>query len=154
MLTACRRSRRSPASRRCAALGLLGIAVVIALIGIANALGLSVIERAREHALLRALGLTRRQLRRMPAAEAVLLSRVAAVLGIVLGVGFAWTAYETIVKPALREATMRVPWPSRAAVALTATVAGLAAAVLPARRAARVSPIAGSHSTEAQQVLR
>ncbi|MFI7042810.1 ABC transporter permease [Microbispora rosea] len=125
------------------ALGLLGIAVVIALIGIANTLGLSVLERAREHAMLRALGLTRRQLRRMLATEAVLLSVAATLLGTVIGVGFAWVGYETIVKRALSDATMHVPWLSLGIVVLVAALAGLLAAVLPARRAARVTPAAG-----------
>ncbi|MEV1167623.1 ABC transporter permease, partial [Nonomuraea sp. NPDC049784] len=124
-------------------LGLLGIAVVIALIGIANTLGLSVLERAREHAMLRALGLTRRQLRRMLAAEAVLLSVVATLLGTVIGVGFAWAGYETVVKRALSDATMQVPWLSLGVVVLIAALAGLLAAVLPARRAARVTSAAG-----------
>ncbi|MFC5824680.1 ABC transporter permease [Nonomuraea insulae] len=124
-------------------LGLIGIAIVIALIGIANTLGLSVLERAREHAMLRALGLTRGQLRRMLATEAVLLSVVATLLGTVIGVGFAWAGYETFVKPALRNATMQVPWPSLGAVVLIAALAGLLAAVLPARRAAQVTPAAG-----------
>ena len=73
---------------------LLGIAVVIALVGIGNTLGLSVLERARENALLRALGLTRRQLRRMLAVEAVLLSVVATVLGTLIGTAYAWVAVE------------------------------------------------------------
>jgi putative ABC transport system permease protein len=124
-------------------LGLLGISVAIALIGIANTLGLSVLERAREHALLRALGLTRRQLRRMLAAEAALMSMVATLLGTVIGVGFAWVAYETVVKRALTRATMQIPWPSLGAVVLIAALAGLLASVLPARRAARVTPAAG-----------
>jgi putative ABC transport system permease protein len=124
-------------------LGLLGISVAIALIGIGNTLGLSVLERAREHALLRALGLTRRQLRRMLAAEALLLSAVATLLGTVIGVGFAWVGYETFVKRALTHATMYIPWPSLGAVVLIAALAGLLASVLPARRAARVSPAAG-----------
>ncbi|GAA1254712.1 FtsX-like permease family protein [Pseudonocardia aurantiaca] len=124
-------------------LGLLGISVAIALIGIANTLGLSVLERAREHAMLRALGLTRRQLRRMLAAEAALLSVVATLLGTTIGVGFAWVGYETFVKRALTRATMHIPWPSLAAVVLIAALAGLLAAVLPARRAARVTPAAG-----------
>ncbi|QYN39058.1 ABC transporter permease [Pseudonocardia sp. DSM 110487] len=126
-----------------AAIGLLGVSVAIALIGIANTMGLSVLERAREHALLRALGLTRGQLRRMLAAEAVLLSAVAALLGTVIGVGFAWVGYETFVKRALTHATMQVPWPSLGAVVLVAALAGLLAAVVPARRAARVTPAAG-----------
>jgi putative ABC transport system permease protein len=124
-------------------LGLLGISVAIALIGIANTLGLAVLERTREHALLRALGLTRRQLRRMLAAEAVLLSVVATLLGTVIGVGFAWVAYETVVKRALTHATMHIPWPSLGVVVLIAALAGLLASVLPARRAALVTPATG-----------
>ncbi|MFI8526613.1 FtsX-like permease family protein [Promicromonospora sukumoe] len=125
-----------------ATLGLLGISVVIALIGIASTLGLSVLERAREHAVLRALGLTRRQLRRMLAAEAVLLAVSAAVLGTALGVGFAWVGYETFLTTALDAATWRVPWLALAAVVPVAVLAGLLAAVVPARRAAAVTPTA------------
>ncbi len=126
-----------------AALGLLGVSVAIALTGIANTLGLSVLERAREHALLRALGLTRTQLRRMLATEALLLSAVATALGTLIGIGFAWVGYETFVKRALTHATMVIPWPSLAAATLTAVLAGLLASVLPARRAAQVTPAAG-----------
>jgi putative ABC transport system permease protein len=125
------------------ALGLLGISVAIALTGIANTLGLSVLERAREHAMLRALGLTRRQLRRMLATEALLLSTVATGLGTTIGVGFAWVGYETFVKRALTHATLYIPWASLCAVVLIAALAGLLASVLPARRAARVTPVAG-----------
>jgi putative ABC transport system permease protein len=124
-------------------LGLLGVAVVIALIGIANTLGLSVLERAREHAMLRALGLTRGQLRQTLAAEAVLLSVVATGLGTGLGVGFAWVGHETFVERALGDATMRVPWVHLGVVVLVAALAGLLASVLPARRAAGVTPGAG-----------
>jgi putative ABC transport system permease protein len=124
-------------------LGLLAVSAAIALVGIGNTLGLSVLERAREHAMLRALGLTRGQLRRMLATEAVLLSTVATLLGTALGVGFGWAAYETVVKPALTHATMQIPWPSLGVVVLGAALAGLLAAVLPARRAARVTPAAG-----------
>lgn len=124
-------------------LGLIGVAVVIAMIGIANTLGLSVLERAREHAMLRALGLTRGGLRWMLAAEAVLLSVVATLLGTVLGVGFAWAGYETVVKRALSEATMQVPWASLGVVVLIAALSGLLAAIVPARRAARVTPAEG-----------
>jgi putative ABC transport system permease protein len=126
-----------------ATLGLLGVSVAIAVIGIANTLGLSVLERARENALLRALGLTRGQLRRMLATEALLLSVVATVLGAVVGVGFAWAAYETIVRRALTHATMVIPWAQLGIVVVGAAVAGVLAGVLPARRAARVTPAAG-----------
>ena len=123
--------------------GLLGISVAIALIGIANTLSMSVFERAREHALLRALGLTRGQLRRMVATEALLLSVVAALLGSVIGVGFAWVAYATIIKRILEQATMKIPWPWLGGVVLIVSLAGLLASTLPARRAARISPAAG-----------
>lgn len=124
-------------------LGLLAVSVVIALTGIANTLGLSVLERAREHALLRALGLTRGQLQRMLATEAVLLSVAATLLGTALGLAFAWVGHETVVRRALTRATMQVPWPSLATVVLVTALAGLLAAVLPARRAARTTPAAG-----------
>jgi putative ABC transport system permease protein len=126
-----------------AALGLLGISVAIAAIGIANTLGLSVFERGREYALLRALGLTRRQLRRMLAAEGLLLSMVATLLGTSIGVGFAWVGYETFVKRTLTEATMQVPWLALGIVFFAVSLAGLLSSILPARRAAGLTPAAG-----------
>jgi putative ABC transport system permease protein len=122
---------------------LLGIAVVIALIGIGNTLGLSVLERGRENALLRALGLTRRQLRATLATEAVLLSVVATVLGTVIGVAFAWVAVHALVEAAVDQAPLVLPWGQLALVVLVAGAAGLLSALLPARRAARVTPAAG-----------
>ncbi|TWG95598.1 putative ABC transport system permease protein [Nocardioides sp. J9] len=123
--------------------GLLAIAVVIALVGIANTLGLSVLERGREHALLRALGLTRRQVRRMLAVEAVLLSGVAALLGTALGVTYAWLGVQALVAPAVSGAALVLPWGQLGLVVALSAAAGLAAAVLPARRAARTAPAAG-----------
>ena len=123
--------------------GLLGIAVVIALVGIANTLGLSVLERGREHALLRALGLTRRQVRRMLAAEAVLLSVVATLVGTALGVLFAWAGVRALVAPAVDGAHVVLPWDQLGLVVATSAVAGLVAAVVPSRRAAKVTPAAG-----------
>ncbi|MFC7496882.1 MULTISPECIES: ABC transporter permease [unclassified Nocardioides] len=122
---------------------LLGIAVAIALIGIGNTLGLSVLERSRENALLRALGLTRRQLRATLATEAVLLTVVATALGTAIGVTFAWVAVEALVRKAVDDAPMVLPWGQLALVVLVAGVAGLLSALLPARRAARVAPAAG-----------
>lgn len=123
--------------------GLLGIAVVIALLGIANTLGLSVLERARENALLRALGLTRGQLRATLATEAVLLSVAATVLGTLIGVGFAWVGVQVMVTLAVAQTPMVLPWGQLAAVVGVAALAGLLAGVLPARRAARTAPAAG-----------
>jgi putative ABC transport system permease protein len=126
-----------------AVVGLLGIAVVIALVGIANTLGLSVLERSRENALLRALGLTRRQVRATLALEAVLLSVVATLLGTALGASFAWVAVQAMVRPVVDDAGLVLPLGQLALVVVVAGVAGLLAAVLPARRAARTAPAAG-----------
>jgi len=123
--------------------GLLGISVVIALIGIGNTLGLSVLERGRENALLRAMGLTRQQLRRAMAAEGLLLSLVATLLGTAIGLAFAWVGVRVLLSPLLADAAMTVPVGQLAAVVLVAAVAGLGACVLPARRAARITPAAG-----------
>ncbi|WP_313409506.1 ABC transporter permease, partial [Aeromicrobium sp.] len=108
-----------------AVLGLLGVGVLIALVGIANTVGLSILERAREHALLRALGLTRRGLRRMLAAEGMLLAVVAALMGTALGVAYAWFAVEAVVVPVMGTGGLVVPWAQLAAVLAAAAVAGL-----------------------------
>ncbi|WP_162786899.1 FtsX-like permease family protein [Janibacter anophelis] len=120
-------------------LALLAISVLIALVGIANTLSLSVIERTRESALLRALGLTRGQLRGMLAIESVLLALVGVVLGSVLGVAYGLAGVRALFGAHMAVAPT-LPWGQLAAVALVAVVAGLVASVLPARRAARVSP--------------
>jgi putative ABC transport system permease protein len=126
-----------------AVVGLLAVAIVIALVGIANTLGLSVLERARENALLRAMGLTRRQLGRAMAAEGLLLSSVATLMGTAIGLAFAWVGVQVMVSSVVEEAAFTVPVWQVGAVAAVAAVAGLAACVVPARRAARVTPAAG-----------
>ncbi|CEA08489.1 ABC transporter permease YtrF precursor [Arthrobacter saudimassiliensis] len=122
--------------------GLLGVAVVIALVGVANTLSLSVLERTRESSLLRALGLTRAQLRGMLALEAVLIAGVAALLGCVLGVVYGWLGAQSALG-AFAAVVPVVPWLQLIAVLSVALVAGLLASVLPARRAARLSPVEG-----------
>ncbi|WP_423448296.1 ABC transporter permease [Micrococcus luteus] len=128
---------------------LLAVSVLIALIGVANTLSLSVIERTRENALLRALGLTRGGLRGAIAIEAVLIAVVAAVLGCALGVCYGWAGAQLVLADlsatagagtAVRPA---VPWLELVLVVAVAALAGLAASLLPARRAARLSPVAG-----------
>jgi putative ABC transport system permease protein len=126
-----------------AVVGLMAVAIVIALVGIANTLGLSVLERARENALLRAMGLTRRQLRRAMAAEGLLLSSVATLLGTAIGLVFAWVGVQVMVAGVVDGAGFTVPVWQVGAVAAVAALAGLAACVVPARRAARVTPAAG-----------
>jgi putative ABC transport system permease protein len=126
-----------------AVVGLLGVAVVIALIGIANTLGLSVLERTRENSLLRAMGITRRQLRRTLALEGLLLAVVATVLGVAIGAAFGWVGVEVLVGALGVDTTFAVPWLQLALVVAVAAVAGVLASVVPSRRAARVSPAAG-----------
>jgi putative ABC transport system permease protein len=126
-----------------AVIALLAIGIVIALVGIGNSLGLSVLERQREHAVLRALGLTRRQLAGTLATEAVLLATVAGLLGSVLGAAYAWVAVQAVVGEVLDDVSVVLPLGELALLVLAATAAGLAACVLPARRAARVAPAQG-----------
>lgn len=122
-------------------LALLAISVVIAVVGIANTLSLSVIERTRESALMRALGLTRGQLGGMLAIESVLLALVGVVLGSVLGVAYGLAGVRALFGEYMAVAPT-IPWGQLAAVAVVAMLAGLLASVLPARRAATVSPAA------------
>ncbi|MET4079735.1 FtsX-like permease family protein [Janibacter sp. UYMM211] len=120
-------------------LSLLAVSVLIALVGIANTLSLSVLERTRESALLRALGTTRGQLRAMLALEAVLLALVGIVLGTALGIGYGVAGAGSVVGQ-LTDLQVVVPWGLLGGVAAAAVAAALVASVLPARRAARVSP--------------
>lgn len=121
--------------------GLLGVAVLIALIGVGNTLALSVVERRQESGLLRALGLTRGQLRSLLAWEAVLVAGVAAVLGVLVGGAYGLIGAASALGE-VGEVVISVPWLQVGAIVLVATVAGLLASVLPARRAARTSPVA------------
>ena len=122
-------------------IGLLGVAVVIALVGVANTLSLSVLERRRESATLRAIGLSRRQLRLTLAIEGVLIAGVGAVLGAVLGLLYGW-AGSAIVLGTLGDVSLDVPWRDMGIVVIVALAAGLLASVLPGRSAARTSPVA------------
>ncbi|SDQ40822.1 FtsX-like permease family protein [Quadrisphaera sp. DSM 44207] len=123
---------------------LLAVAVLIALIGVANTLSLSVLERTRESALLRALGLTRRQLRGMLALEGALVAGVGALLGVGLGTLYGWVGTAAVLGDAVGDgpAALAVPWAHLGAVLAVAVAAGLLASVLPGRRAARTPPAA------------
>ena len=120
--------------------GLLAIAVLIALIGVANTLSLSVLERRRESATLRAIGLSKRQLRSTLAIEGMLIAGVGAVAGIVLGLGYGWMG-SVVVLGSFAEIHLTVPWLDLAILVVVALGAGLLASVLPARSAARTSPV-------------
>ncbi|WP_167582362.1 ABC transporter permease [Kineococcus rubinsiae] len=121
--------------------GLLGVAVVIALLGVGNTLALSVVERRQESGLLRALGLTRGQLRAQLAWEALLVAGVAAVLGVVLGSGYGLAGTAAVLS-AEAPVVLALPWAQLAGIVAVAAGAGVLASVLPARRAARTSPVA------------
>lgn len=122
------------------ATGLLGAAVLIALIGVGNTLGLSVLERTRESGLLRALGLQRAQLRGTLAIEAVLLAVAGALVGVVAGLGFGWFGTWAVMTEMDEVTILEIPWGLIGVDAAIAVCAGILASVLPARRAASVPP--------------
>ena len=119
--------------------GLLGVSVLVSLVGVANTLSLSVAERTRENGLLRALGLTRRQMKSLLALEALFLSMTGALIGVGMGVAFGWVGVMSL---PIEGATpvLSVPWLQLVGVCVVAIVSALVASWLPGRRAAKVSP--------------
>ncbi len=115
---------------------LLGLAVIIAVLGIVNTLALSVIERTREVGLLRAVGMSRRQLRSMIRLESVAISVLGAVLGIGLGLIFGISLQQAIADEGI--SVLSVPYVQLLIFVVLAGVVGVLAAVWPARRAARM----------------
>ncbi|MFC7878570.1 ABC transporter permease [Isoptericola sp. NPDC057391] len=120
--------------------GLLAAAVVIALIGVANTLSLSVIDRRRESATLRAIGLSKGQLRGMLAVEGLLIALVGAVLGVLLGLVYGWAGAAAALGWA-GSPVIVVPWRDVLVMLVVAAVAGLVASVAPARTAVKTSPV-------------
>ncbi len=119
---------------------LLGLAIVIAVLGVVNTLALSVIERTREVGLLRAVGLSRRQLRRMVRLEAVAIAVLGAVLGVVMGLAFGVVLQRSVADDGVTD--LAIPVGQLLVVVAVAAVLGVLAAVLPARRAARLDVLA------------
>lgn len=115
---------------------LLGLSVVVALFGIVNTLGLSVFERTRELGLLRAVGATRSQVRSMIRWEAVLIAILGAVFGLVIGVLFAWIVITALTDEGVLQLT--IPVLPLVGGMVAAALAGVVAAIIPARRASRV----------------
>jgi len=115
---------------------LLGMAIVIALLGVVNTLALSVIERTREIGLLRAIGLSRAQLRRMIGLESIVIAVLGALLGVAMGVIFGVALMSSLRDEGLT--VTRIPTVSLTAFVLSAAIVGVVTAVLPARRAARL----------------
>ena len=117
---------------------LLAIAVLVSLLGIVNTLALSVIERTRELGMLRAVGMTRRQVRRMIRHESVITALLGATLGIGVGLFLAALVTSALSDQGLQFA---IPTGSIITFVVVAVLAGVIAAIGPARRAARLQPL-------------
>ena len=124
---------------------LLALAVVISIIGVANTMTLSVNERRRENAMLRSLGLSRKQLRRMISAEAILITLGAVILGILAGVGIGIAAAKVVIAgtSSSTEVVIDLPYLGLFFVLLVGLVSAFVASILPAARSACLSPVEG-----------
>jgi putative ABC transport system permease protein len=135
--TAFAEERRGPIDQMLALIyALLGLAVVIAVLGIVNTLALSVIERTREIGLLRAVGLSRRQLRTMLRLESVAIALLGAVLGVGLGLAGGWALQRALASDGID--VLSVPVGQLALFVALAGLVGVLAALWPGRRAARL----------------
>ena len=121
---------------------LLGFSVVVSLFGMVNTLVLSVFERTRELGMLRAIGMTRRQARRMIRHESVITALIGASLGLGLGVLLAALVTRALSK---YDVTLSLPLPTLAGFTLVAVLAGVVAAIMPARRASRLNVLDALH---------
>jgi putative ABC transport system permease protein len=118
-------------------IALLGLSIVIALIGIANTLSLSIHERTRELGLLRAVGMTRGQLRSTIRWEAIVVALIGTVLGLAMSVGLSWLVIKGLQGYGL--GTYVVPWGQMAFVVLLGAGLGVLAALRPAQRAGKLN---------------
>jgi putative ABC transport system permease protein len=116
---------------------LLGLAILIALFGIVNTLGLSIFERTRELGLLRAVGMSRRQVRSMIRSESVIIAVLGAVLGVAVGVLFGVAMQRALADSGVSK--LSIPPVQLLTYVVLAALAGVLAAILPARRAARLN---------------
>ena len=123
---------------------LLALAIVIAVLGIINTLALSIFERTRELGLMRAVGMSRSQVRSSVRWESVIIALLGTALGLVIGLFFGWAAVQALSSEGIN--TLAVPGGTLLVVVLLAIVAGAGAAVLPARRASRLDILAAISS--------
>jgi putative ABC transport system permease protein len=115
---------------------LLGLSVIVSLFGIVNTLVLTVFERTRELGMLRAVGMTRRQVRQMIRHESIVTALIGATLGLVLGVFLAVLVTQALSSQGI---VFAVPWNSVGLFVLAALLVGILAAVVPARHASRLN---------------
>ena len=117
---------------------MLTLAVFVSVFGMINTLVLSVYERTREIGMLRAIGMTRRQVRRMIRQESIITALIGAAIGLPLGIFLA-----ALVNRALSEYDVRfaIPWGQLIVLTIVAIVIGILAAIMPARRAAKLNPL-------------
>ncbi|GCD42923.1 ABC transporter permease [Streptomyces paromomycinus] len=118
--------------------GLLGMAVIIAVVGVVNTLAMSVFERTREIGMLRAIGLARSGIKQMVRLESVVISLFGAVLGIGVGIFLAWAGGK-MTAASMPTYEMILPWDRLGIFLAIALVVGVLAAAWPARRAARLN---------------
>ena len=116
---------------------LLFLSVIISLFGIVNTLGLSIYERIRELGLLRAVGMSRRQVKRMVRVEAVIIAILGAVLGLAIGILFGWAMQQALKD--LGISSLTIPVRQLTLMLIVAALLGVVAAILPARRAAKLN---------------
>ncbi|MEU5402086.1 FtsX-like permease family protein [Streptomyces sp. NPDC005963] len=117
--------------------GLLALAIIVAVLGVVNTLALSVVERTREIGLMRAIGLSRRQLRRMIRLESVVIALFGALLGLGLGMGWGAAAQQLLALEGLK--VLEIPWSTILTVFVASAFVGLIAALVPAFRAGRMN---------------
>ncbi len=122
---------------------LVGFSAVIAAVGVVNSLSLAVLQRRRELGLLRALGFSAAQIRRMILAESAQLVVAAVLCGLALGTLYGWIGAQTLLGqlPGAGLMAPAVPWPFIGAIVLATAVLAVGASVAPTRRATRVSPV-------------
>ncbi|AQW51332.1 ABC transporter permease [Streptomyces violaceusniger] len=121
--------------------GLLGMAVIVAVLGVINTLAMSVFERSKEIGMLRAIGLDRAGIKRMVRLESLVISLFGGVLGLGLGVFFGWAAGELIATE-LPSYELVLPWARMGLFVLMSALVGVIAALWPARRASKLNMLA------------
>ena len=124
---------------------LLAFSILIATVGIANTMSLSIFERTRELGLLRAVGMTRSQLRSTVRWESVIISLLGTVLGLVIGLFFGWALVSALADEGFN--TLQIPWGTIAIVTILAAFFGVLAALRPAGRAAKMDVLQAISTT-------